>query len=81
MQSLALRRATEKDEFHTLVDDELTPAIEAVEGAFPIIEEFEQGAKSFVQVTRHMAGTFKAVVKSGKGSLMAAPLSALLALG
>jgi hypothetical protein len=64
-----------------LIEDELDPAIRAVEGAFPIIDEFANGATSFAQVSKHMGVTFKHLVKSGKGGAMAGVLTAVVQLG
>lgn len=34
-----MNREREKQEFRTLIDEELDPAIKAVQGAYPIIDE------------------------------------------
>lgn len=47
-------------------------------GAFEILEEFAAGGIAFADVTKHMGGAFKTLVRSGKGGLMAVPLTALL---
>lgn len=64
-----------------MIEEELDPAIAAVEGAFPILDEFSSGSTSFLEVSKHMGKTFKHMVKSGKGGNMAGVLTALVALG
>lgn len=78
---MEVTRNQEKLDLQTLIEEELDPAIYAVEGAFPIIEEFASGATEFVQVSKHMTKTFKHMVKSGKGGNMAGVLTALVTLG
>lgn len=75
-----MRRQTEREAFLELINNELDPAISAVRGAYPIIDDFADGATSFAQITQHMGKTFKSVVKVGFGANMAAPLTAVLQL-
>lgn len=59
MAELLTRRTDQAAAHLNLVKNELTPAIEAVKGAFPIIDKFENsGAATFVEISRNMMGTF-----------------------
>jgi len=59
LAELLTRRNDQAAAHLNLVKNELTPAIEAVKGAFPIIDKFENsGATAFVEISRHSMGAF-----------------------
>ncbi|EGR29574.1 ndc1 protein, putative [Ichthyophthirius multifiliis] len=79
--SLTQKRKEEREHYNEISENQLKPAILAVQDAYPIIQELEDSAVGFVQLTRHITKLFARTTKAGKTNAIAPLLSALVELG
>lgn len=61
-----------------MVNDELDPAIEAVQGAYPILRDFASQTVGFVQFSNHVNKMFTRMVKANKVTSFTAIVTVLL---
>lgn len=79
LESLRVQREQEHARFEHVLNEELNPAIEAVEGVFPLLAEFSEGPVSLIQLTRHLNKSFLQMVKAQKVPQFGTILAHLLA--
>jgi len=75
-------RQREYDRHQTLVHHELDPAIQSIQGAYPIIEQFANAKEgAFVTLTSHTTNVFASMIDLGRGADMAEVLTVLVTVG
>jgi len=79
LESLRVQREQEHARFEHVLNEELNPAIEAVEGVFPLLAEFSEGPASLIQLTNHLNKSFLQMVKAQKVPQFGTILAHLLA--
>lgn len=78
LTALASQRLAEHNSYESLVNEELIPAIEAVQGAYPILRDFASQTVGFVQFSNHINKMFTKMVKANKVSSFASIVTVLL---
>lgn len=78
LTGLAAQRLAENNAYNTLVNDQLQPALEAVQGAYPILRDFASQSVGFVQFSSHVNLMFTQMVKANKVNSFAAIVTVLL---
>ncbi|EAS07284.3 Ndc1 protein (macronuclear) [Tetrahymena thermophila SB210] len=78
LAGLASQRLAEHNAYEDLVNNQLQPAIDAVQGAYPILSDFASQTVSFVQFSNHINKMFLQMVKANKVNSFTAILTVLL---